>query len=140
VLIFSEACNFTEFRRSSKCSAFFLGGFMQCRFIQSVAVLAVLAFSAPVFARAMSQPLDLTQPAMIGSTTLKPGQYHLSADPNSNQVRVVRDSDRKLVATVQGTTVTLHQKSPYGAVIMDGQRIHEIQFAGKTEAIELPNS
>jgi hypothetical protein len=113
---------------------------MQYRLTQCLAVLAVLAFSVPVFARAMSQPLDLTQPATIGSTTLQPGQYHLTADPNSNQVRVVRDSDKKLVATVQGTTITLHQKSAYGAVVMDGQRIHEIEFRGKAQAIELPNS
>ncbi|MGB6482054.1 MAG: hypothetical protein WBE86_01055 [Candidatus Acidiferrales bacterium] len=108
------------------------------RFSQCLAILAVLALSAPVFARSMSQPLELNQPATIGSATLQPGHYELKADPNSNQVRVERDG--KLVATVEGRTVTLNKKSDYGAVVMDGQRIHEIQFAGKTEAIEIPNS
>lgn len=108
------------------------------RFSQCLAILAVLALSAPVFARSMSQPLELNQPATIGSTTLQPGHYQLKADPNSAQVRVERDG--KLIATVEGRTVTLNKKSDYGAIVMDGRRIHEIQFAGKVEAIEIPSS
>lgn len=108
------------------------------RFSQCLAILAVLALSAPVFARSISQPLYLSQPATIGSTTLQPGHYELKADPNTNQVRVERDG--KLVATVEGRTVTLNTKAPYSAVMMDGQRIHEIQFGGKTKAIDIPNS
>lgn len=111
---------------------------MLTRFSQCLAVLAVLAFSAPVFARAMSQPLDLDQPARIGSTTLQAGHYDLKADLNSDQVRVMQN--RKLVATVQGKIVTLGKKAPYGAVIFDGRRIQEIQFSGTVEAIDIPNS
>ncbi len=108
------------------------------RFSQCLAILAVLALAAPAFARSMSQPLDLNQPATIGSTTLQPGHYELKAEPNSNQVRVV--SNGRLVATIEGREITLNRKAPYGAVVMDGRRIHEIQFGGKTEAIEIPNS
>jgi hypothetical protein len=110
------------------------------RFTQCLVVVAVLAFAVPVFARAMSQPLEVNQPTEIGGVTLQPGTYKVIANLNSNQVLVKRDRDGKLMATVQGEIVTLHKKSPYGAVIMDGQRIHEIQFAGKTEAIDIPNS
>lgn len=60
------------------------------------------------------------------------------ADENSNQVRVLQD--RKLVATVEGKIVTLNKKAPYGAVLFDGRQIHEIQFSGTTEAIDIPNS
>lgn len=111
---------------------------MSNRFIQFLAILGVLAFSVPVFARSMSQPLELNQPAMIGTTTLQPGYYEFKADPNSNQIRVVRDG--KLIATVEGKTVTLHEKPSYGSVVMNGHRIHEVQFAGRIEAIEIPNS
>lgn len=111
---------------------------MLTRLTQGLAVLAILALSAPVFARSMSQPLDLSQPATIGATTLKPGHYELRADENSNQVRVIQD--RKVVATVEGKIVTLDKKAPYGAVVFDGRAIHEIQFSGKTEAIDIPNS
>jgi hypothetical protein len=108
------------------------------RLSQCLAILAVFALSAPVFARSMSQPLDLSRPATIGSTTLQPGNYEFKADMNSNQVQVERNG--RLVATIEGKEITLSKKAPYGAVVMDGRRIHEIQFGGKTEAIEIPTS
>lgn len=108
------------------------------RICQSLAIFAVLALATPIFARSVSQPLDLDQPATIGSTTLRPGHYDVQADLNSYQVRITQN--RKLVATVEGKIVTLAQKAPYGSVIFDGRRIHEIQFSGKSEAIEIPTS
>jgi hypothetical protein len=112
------------------------------RISQCLAIIAVVALSAPVFARSnvVSQPLDLDQPATIGSTVLQPGQYKIMADLSSDQVRVKNDSNGKFVASVEGKTVTLNKKSVYGAVVMNGNRIHEIQFSGRTEAIEIPNS
>lgn len=53
-------------------------------------------------------------------------------------VRIERDG--KLVATVQGKTVDLKSKAPYGALVFDGRRIEQIQFQGKMQAIEIPNS
>ena len=110
------------------------------RFYQCLAILAVVALSALLFARSMSmsQPLNLTKPATIGSTTLEPGQYQLTANLTSDQVLVKHNG--KLVATVTGKTVTLNNKSPYGAVVFDGSKIHEIDFSGKTQAIRIPNS
>lgn len=110
------------------------------RLSRCLALAAVVAFAAPVFARGMSQPLEVNQPTEIGGVTLQPGSYSVTANPNSNQVTVKRDRDGKLMATVAGKIVTLNHKSEYGAIVMDGQRVHEIQFAGKTEAIEIPNS
>lgn len=112
------------------------------RLSQCLAILAVLAFAAPVFAHSKteSQPIVLTQPATIGSTTLQPGQYKITANLQSDQVLVKNQNNGKLVATVTGKTVTLNQKSPYSAIVFNGRDIHEIQFSGKTEAIEIPNS
>lgn len=110
------------------------------RLSQCLAVLALLALSAPVFAKSMSQPIVLTQPATIGSTTLQPGHYKITASLDSDQVLVQRQNDGKLVATVQGRTVTLNVKPEYNAVLFNGRNIHEIQFSGKTEAIEIPRS
>lgn len=108
------------------------------RFGLCVVLAAAFSFSAPVFARAMSQSLELTQPAMIGSTTLAPGSYKVTADLNSDRVQV--EQQGKLIATVEGKTVTLHRKSPYAAIVMDGNRISEIQFSGKIQAIQIPKS
>ncbi len=110
------------------------------RLTQCLALLAVLALSAPVFAKSMSQPIVLTQPATIGNTTLQPGHYKITANLDSDQVLVKRDNDGKLVATVTGTTVTLNKKAAYSAIVFNGQSIHEIQFGGKTQAIDIPNS
>lgn len=110
------------------------------RLSQCLAIAAIVAFAAPVFARAMSQPLEVNQPTVIGRVTLQPGTYTVMADPNSTQVLVKRDRDKKIVATVEGKIVTLHHKADYGAIVMNGQHIHEIQFANKIEAIEIPNS
>jgi hypothetical protein len=110
------------------------------RLSQCLALLAVLALSAPVFAKSMSQPMVLTQPATIGNTTLQPGHYKLTANLESDQVLIKSEDNGKLVATVTGRTVTLNRKSAYSAVVFNGRSIHEIQFSGKTEAIEIPNS
>jgi hypothetical protein len=138
-LIFSEACHeHTAFRRRSSPSD--QEEVMLNRLSQCLALAAVVAFAVPVFAKRMSQPLEVNQPTQIGSVTLQPGTYRVMADSNSNQVLVKRDRDGKLVATVEGKIVTLPHKSVYGAIVMDGQRVHEIEFAGKTQAIEIPNS
>lgn len=110
------------------------------RISQCLALLAVLALSAPVFAKSMSQPIVLNQPATIGSTTLQPGHYKITANLESDQVLVKNQNNGKLVATVTGKTITLNQKSPYSAVVFNGRSIHELQFSGKTEAIEIPTS
>jgi hypothetical protein len=103
-----------------------------------LAVLAMLALAAPVFAKSVSQTIALTQPAKIGDASLKPGNYKFVADLNSDQVRV--EHNGKLVASLVGKTVNLNNKSPYNAVVFNGRRIHEIQISGKTQAIELPSS
>lgn len=110
------------------------------RLSQCLVLAAIVAFAAPVFARGMSQPLEVNQPTEIGGVTLQPGTYKVMADPSSNQVLVKRAKDGKLMATVEGKIITLNHKAVYGAIVMNGQRIHEIEFAGKTEAIEIPNS
>ena len=108
------------------------------RFANCLAVIAILALASPVFAKSFSQTIDISQPATIGQQSLEPGQYKFTANLSSDMVRIERDG--KLVATVQGKTVDLKNKAPYGAVVFTGRRIQEIQFQGKTQAIEIPNS
>jgi hypothetical protein len=108
------------------------------RFGNCLAILAMLALASPVFAKSVSQTLDLTQPAKLGDTSLQPGHYKVLADLNSDQVQV--EQNGRLVATLTGKTVNLNNKSPYNAVVFNGRHIHEIQISGKMQAIELPNS
>ena len=108
------------------------------RFANLLVVLAMFALASPVFAKSFSQTIDISQPATIGDQSLKPGQYKFTANLNSDMVRVERDG--KIVATIQGKTVDLKNKSPYGALVFNGRRIEQIQFQGKMQAIEIPNS
>jgi hypothetical protein len=108
---------------------------MKMRVTPFFALLAVFFLSCPVWAHSESTPLTLSQPATIGSTTLKPGQYRIVADLKTDQVRVERNG--KLIGTFTGTPVTLNSKSEQTAIVFDGQRISEIQFTGKTEALKL---
>lgn len=108
---------------------------MRIRLSAGLAALAVVALACPVWARAESTPLTLTQPATIGNTSLKPGNYTLTADTNMNEVTVKRDG--KLIATVPAKEVTLNKKSTYTAVVFNGRQIKEIQFEGKTQAMKV---
>ncbi len=108
---------------------------MKIRVAPFVAFLSVLFLSCPVWAHSESTPLDLSQPATIGSTTLKPGQYRLIANLSTDQVRVERKG--KVIGTFTGTPVTLQTKSEQTAIVFNGRQISEIQFTGKTEALKL---
>ncbi|HEU5411174.1 MAG TPA: hypothetical protein VFU57_09155 [Candidatus Acidoferrales bacterium] len=108
------------------------------RFANFIIIIAMLALASPVFAKSFSQTIDISQPATIGQQSLQPGQYKFTANLSSDMVRIERDG--KLVATVQGKTVDLKNKAPYGALVFNGRRIEQIQFQGKMQAIEIPNS
>jgi len=108
---------------------------MRTRLSPSLAALAVVAFAIPVWAHSESTPLTLSQPATIGTISLQPGQYTLSADTDMNQVMVKRDG--KVIATVPGKEVTLNRKPEYSAVLFNNRQIQEIQFEGKTEAVKV---
>lgn len=100
-----------------------------------LAVLAVAAFALPVWAHSESTPLTLNQPATIGTVSLKPGLYTLTAGTGMKEVMVKRDG--KVIATVPAKGVTLNRKPEYTAVVFNNRQIQEIQFEGKTEAIKV---
>ena len=100
-----------------------------------LAALAVVALAIPVWAHSESAPLTLSRPATIGTVSLQPGKYTLTADTDMNDVMVKRDG--KLIATVPGKQVTLNRKPEYTAVLFNRRQIQEIQFEGKTEAVKV---
>lgn len=108
---------------------------MRRRLNLCLAILAVAAFAIPVLAHSESTPLTLNQSATIGTVSLRPGQYTLTADTGMKEVMIKRDG--KLVATVPGREVTLNRKPEYTAVVFNHRQIQEIQFEGKTEAIKV---
>lgn len=109
---------------------------MRMRLSSCLATLAVVAFAVPVWAHSKSTPLTLSQPATIGTVSLKPGNYTLTADTQMNEI-MVKQQDGKVIATVPGREVTLKRKPEYTAVLFNHRQIQEIQFEGKTEAVKV---
>lgn len=108
---------------------------MRTRLNLCLAILAVAAFAIPVLAHSESTPLTLNQPATIGTVSLRPGLYTLTAGTDMKEVMIKRDG--KLIATVPAKGVALNRKPEYTAVVFDNRQIQEIQFEGKTEAIKV---
>ncbi len=108
---------------------------MRIRVSPLLAAAAVIVFSCPVWAHSESTSLRLSRPATIGTMTLKPGKYRLTA--NSTETLVPVNRRGSIVAPVPGKEVTLKNKSVYTAVVFNGRRIHELQFEGKTQAIKV---
>jgi len=108
---------------------------MRLRVKQCVAVLAVLAFSMPVWARTFKQQMNADKETNIGGTTLKPGSYELSADSSKTQLQIL--SNGKVVATIQGQWVKLPSKPQYSTVVSDGTKVTQVKFSGSDQAFQV---
>jgi len=105
----------------------------------SIAVLAMMTlpvWAKPNSSEALKATVNLTETTTLNNTTLTPGQYKVTAE--GNQATFERDG--KIVAQIPCTWKTLPNKSEYSAVLTDHHRVLEIDFSGKTQAIEFsPN-
>jgi hypothetical protein len=102
-----------------------------------LAAIAMFGLSLPLWARTNSVPLQVDHTLTIGNQELKPGAYSLKANDGDNQLRIVRSADGKTVATVPVQWIDLSQKPRQSEVLMNEDRIVQIDFDGKTKAIEI---
>ncbi len=102
-----------------------------------LAAIAILGLSLPLWARTNSVPLEVDHTLTIGNQQLTPGQYNLKATDGDNQLRIVRNDNGKTVATVPVQWIDLSQKARQSEVLMREDRIVQIDFDGKTKAIEI---
>jgi hypothetical protein len=102
-----------------------------------LAAIAILGLSLPLWARTNSVPLEVDHTLTIGTQQLAPGQYSLKANDGDNQLRIVRSDNGKTVATVPVQWIDLSQKARQSEVLMREDRIVQIDFDGKTKAIEI---
>ncbi len=107
---------------------------MRFRFLQVFAILAVLALSAPVWARTKSVDLRVTDTSTIGSTQLQPGEYQLKAEEGANQVTILHHG--KVVAEVPCHWVQLQSKANQSQVLFTSNQITEVDFGGDTQAAQ----
>jgi hypothetical protein len=102
-------------------------------------LLAVLLLSAPVWAHTDTAALSVTDTTTIGGTQLKPGQYNLEVKDNQTEMRVVDSNTGKTVAEVPCQWIQLEHKPNNTEVLVTNSRVTEVDFNGKTQAVQIGN-
>jgi hypothetical protein len=110
---------------------------MEIRMKTFLAVVAVLTLSLPMWAGTDSAQLVVDHPVTIGAQQLEPGSYNLKAKDGEKQLNVIRTDNGKTVASVPCEWVQLAQKARQTEVLFNADRVIEIDFGGKTEAVAI---
>lgn len=106
------------------------------------AVLAALALAVPIAARnadtnqpkaIVSMSVDLSRPATLAGTALKPGSYSVRAD----SAKVTLSRGGKVVAEAPVQWKEEAGKAEYSTVVTEGNQITEIHFSGKSKYISI---
>ena len=110
---------------------------MRRRLFPLFTIAALTVMILPAWAKSKSKDslkttIDVSSTANVSNMTLDPGKYTVVAE--GNQARFERDG--KIIAEVPCTLKTLSRKSPYTEVMLNHDRITEIDLSGKTQAIE----
>jgi hypothetical protein len=100
--------------------------------------IQIMALAAPVWAHTRTATAQITDPTTIGSTQLKPGEYQLKVEDNANQLQIMQHG--KVVAVVPVQWVQLPQKPSNTEIVLDGNRITEVEFGGNTQAVQIVSS
>lgn len=101
--------------------------------------LAVLAMALPLWAGPSSHndsmPFDVTATATVGQTQLAPGHYTFEANEASNELNIRQNG--KMVASVPCHWVQLPQKAHDSEVLSNNNRVTQVDFRGRTEALKV---
>ena len=111
---------------------------MRLKSIQLLAAFTLLTLAAPVWAHTRTATAQITETTTIGSTQLKPGEYQLKVEDNANQLQIMQHG--KVVAVVPVQWVQLPQNPSDTAILLDGNKITEVEFGGNTQAVQIVSS
>ena len=75
------------------------------------------------------------QAVTVGNTEIQPGDYTLRAQESGTMVEVLHDG--KVVAQVPCHWIELPQKAANTEVSTNDNKVTQIEFAGRTEAIQI---
>ena len=102
---------------------------------KSLCCLTLLLAALPVLAAHMYSVLwNVTQPATIGGTEVKAGEYELRVEEGQPTLQVV--SHGKMVAEVPCHWVQLPKKAVSDEVEVDDNKVTSVQFSGETAALD----
>ena len=102
-----------------------------------LAVVSLLAMSAPAWAKTESTNITIVHAANVEGTMLQPGSYRVVASDDAkdtNNVKFMQND--KVVAEVPAQWTKLDHKSQYSEVLTDSGKVSEINFAGKEMALK----
>jgi hypothetical protein len=100
---------------------------------QLLGTAAVVALAFPVWGRTVSFHSDGN--TTVGQTQLKAGDYDLKVKDNASQMEVTRDG--KVIAEVPITWVQLQNTPQDTEVVLTENRVVEVDFGGKTQAVKV---
>jgi hypothetical protein len=106
---------------------------MRVRLSSLVALLSLPALTAPAWAKNQTADIRLNKPAAIEGISLQPGKYHIVVYEEGTEVKFIRDG--KIVAYVRANWVRLDTKAEHSELLLSGDEVDEIDFAGKEMAI-----
>jgi hypothetical protein len=96
--------------------------------------VAAIFLAFPVWAHTETTTVGISNPTAIAGTQLAPGEYEVKVQDAANQVSVIRDG--KVVAEVPCHWIQLPKKADSSEIILTKNQITQIDFRGKTEAIQ----
>jgi hypothetical protein len=96
--------------------------------------LGFLFLALPVWAHTESTQMEISSPTMIAGTQLKPGDYEVRVKDGAPQASIVQDG--QVVAEVPCQWIQLPRKAESSQVLLTNDKITEIDFGGKTEALQ----
>lgn len=104
------------------------------------ATVAVLLMVLPIWAKPKADRTDTAQwttmeAVMVGTTQVEPGNYIVRAEESGKMVEVLHNGT--VVAQAPCHWVKLPQKATDTEVSTDNNKVTQIQFAGRTEALEI---
>jgi len=106
---------------------------------QFLGAAALVALAFPVWGRTATVTFDSDGTATIGQTQLKAGEYQLKVKENATQLEVTTQ-DGKVVTEVPVTWIQLQKKPDNTSVVMDQNRVVEVDFGGKTQAVKVQSA
>ena len=105
---------------------------------QLLGAVALVALAFPVWARTDSIPLHSDGTTIVGQTQLKAGDYELKVKDNATQLEVMQHG--KVVAEAPVKWIQLQNRPADTEVVMDKDRVVEVDFGGKTQAVHVAGS
>jgi hypothetical protein len=101
-----------------------------------LAGFAAILLALPVWAQTESTDLTIDHPETIGTTQLQPGDYHLRVKTDATQLEV--EQNGAVVAEVPCHWIQLPNKPDATQIQTSNDKITEIDFSGKTAAVQIP--